>query len=285
MTTTNLGLTTPAPGSTGWSDSINSNFESIDLVVPVGEVRLYLGEVAPTGWLLCQGQSVANDTYPQLLAVLLQAIEKWGRAGSQASTANASSDEVEATNHGLADGQIVYLSTTGAMPTGLEEDTIYYVVSASSNAFQLATEAGGSAISISTNGTGSLSYHTAFTLPDLRGRTVIGAGQGLEDDAADPIAGAAGPPAGASMTQRDLGTYGGEEAHQLTPTELASHDHTPNSGLSFLTRSGSGSTAFNRSEGGSYTIADSDFTSTSGSDTPHNTMPPWVAIQFIVRSA
>lgn len=60
-----------------------------------------------------------------------------------------------ATSHGLVAGDTVILETTGALPTGLSADTVYYVISAglTANAFELATTAGGSAI----NTTGSQS--------------------------------------------------------------------------------------------------------------------------------
>lgn len=49
---------------------------------------------------------------------------------------------------------------------------------------------------------------TTFNVPDLRGRTAIGAGTG------------------SGLTARTLAGTGGEETHQLTTGELASHSHT-----------------------------------------------------------
>lgn len=48
-----------------------------------------------------------------------------------------------------------------------------------------------------------------FKVPDLRGRTPIGAGDG-----------------GTPLTSRTVGETGGEENHQLTVDELAAHTHT-----------------------------------------------------------
>lgn len=47
-----------------------------------------------------------------------------------------------------------------------------------------------------------------FTVPDLRGRAVIGAGSG------------------SGLSNRNVGDTTGEETHQLTESELASHAHT-----------------------------------------------------------
>lgn len=51
---------------------------------------------------------------------------------------------------------------------------------------------------------------TTFNLPDLRGRSPLGAGQGV------------------GLTNRMLGEVGGEEAHALTEAENGPHDHTQN---------------------------------------------------------
>jgi hypothetical protein len=63
------------------------------------------------------------------------------------------------TAHGQANGQRVILRTTGALPSGLSVDTVYYVVNAATNTFQLAATAGGAAIATSGTQSGS---HTIF---------------------------------------------------------------------------------------------------------------------------
>lgn len=63
--------------------------------------------------------------------------------------------------HGVANDTEVYLSTTGALPTGLVAGTRYYVVSATANTFQLAPVAGGAALS--TSGTQS-GVHSLYAL-------------------------------------------------------------------------------------------------------------------------
>lgn len=62
------------------------------------------------------------------------------------------------TAHGLSNGKAVHLATTGGLPTGLAAGTIYYVVNASTNTFELAAEPAGA--SIATSGTQS-GTHTA----------------------------------------------------------------------------------------------------------------------------
>lgn len=66
------------------------------------------------------------------------------------------------TAHGLANGTAVTLSTTGGLPAPLVPGTIYFVVGAAANTFQLAATIGGVAINTTTAGTGT---HTASALP------------------------------------------------------------------------------------------------------------------------
>jgi hypothetical protein len=75
-------------------------------------------------------------------------------------------------NHGLIAGDIVYLETTGALPTGLTADTSYYVISTglTANNFELSTTSGGAAI----NTTGSQSgVHTLFRAKPAAGNALI----------------------------------------------------------------------------------------------------------------
>jgi len=60
-----------------------------------------------------------------------------------------------ATNHGLANDQqvrVLKLPGTGVIPTGLSENTTYFVVGTANDTFQLATTQGGAAIDITGEG-------------------------------------------------------------------------------------------------------------------------------------
>ncbi|MGH6843115.1 MAG: phage tail baseplate protein, partial [Methylocella sp.] len=64
------------------------------------------------------------------------------------------------TAHGLSNGQAVRFTTTGALPTGLAASTVYFVVSAATNTFQVAASPGGAAINTSGSQSG---VHTCTT--------------------------------------------------------------------------------------------------------------------------
>ena len=66
-----------------------------------------------------------------------------------------------------------------------------------------------------------------FTLPDLRGRLPMGAGNGVGLNASGT-----GAPSGTAQTARTRGQWLGEETHLLTTAELASHTHANTVGSS-----------------------------------------------------
>ncbi|MGH6836528.1 MAG: phage tail protein, partial [Methylocella sp.] len=70
----------------------------------------------------------------------------------------ASPGVVTWTAHGLANGQAVAFSTTGALPTGLTAGSVYYVVAAATNTFEVAAIVGGTPINTSGSQSG---VHTA----------------------------------------------------------------------------------------------------------------------------
>lgn len=94
-----------------------------------------------------------------------------------------------------------------------------------------------------------------FSVPDLRGRTVIGAGDG------------------SGLTSRSAGDTGGEETHQLTESELASHSH----GI------GGAGTGLAVAPGELPVLTPSIFpgsTDSAGGDSPHNNMQPFYALNY-----
>lgn len=101
---------------------------------------------------------------------------------------------------------------------------------------------------------------TTFNVPDLRGRTIIGVGQG------------------AGLTNRTLGAAVGEENHQITEAEMPSHTHTVSDTETSSNNAGSepGTTQGNTTAG--YT------TDPTGGDQPHNNMQPSLALNYIIKT-
>lgn len=90
---------------------------------------------------------------------------------------------------------------------------------------------------------------THFVTPDLRGRTVVGAGTGT------------------GLTPRATGDSFGEEAHQLTTSELASHTHTESATAPTAIAIGLGILA-------PAAVGVPGVTGATGSSVPHNNMQP-----------
>lgn len=111
---------------------------------------------------------------------------------------------------------------------------------------------------------------TTFRIPDLRGRMPLGYGQG------------------SGLTPRDMGDAGGEENHTLSAAEMPIHTH----GMQISSATGTSDTPTNsnyiakNSEGvKQYSSTASGYgpaLSTAGSGTKHNTMPPFMTINYII---
>lgn len=97
----------------------------------------------------------------------------------------------------------------------------------------------------------------SFKLPDLRGRTAIGAGQGVD------------------LSDRVLGAMAGAETHLLTVDEMPSHSHSLNLANEIL-NGGPYSTVRPQSGGGISS-------GSAGGDQPHNNMQPFVVLNYIIK--
>lgn len=97
-----------------------------------------------------------------------------------------------------------------------------------------------------------------FITPDLRGRSIVGIGQG------------------SGLTNRAMNASGGEETHQLSVAELAQHTHTyqTNSGAP---GAGTQSVQLASPSTGVYTAS-----TATGSNTAHNTMHPFRALGYAI---
>lgn len=115
---------------------------------------------------------------------------------------------------------------------------------------------------------GSPASAANFKLPDLRGRSLIGAGQG------------------SGLTNRVLGTTGGEETHVLTTAEMPAHTHNSVKTMSGNTLNTTPSSGYDVMSlaGGTGLTNSGLFTGSTGGDGAHNNMQPWAAVNWIVKT-
>lgn len=82
-----------------------------------------------------------------------------GTNGGTTFTADAATDVITSTAHGLSDGDVLLLTTSNTLPAGLSTSTPYFVRDSTTNTFKLAATAGGTAIDITDAGTGTHKWH------------------------------------------------------------------------------------------------------------------------------
>jgi hypothetical protein len=110
-----------------------------------------------------------------------------GTSGNAPVTISIASPGVVTWNgHGLSDGDMVLLTTTGALPTGLTAGGVYFVVNSDTNTFQLEATVGGGAINTSGGQSG---VHTAFHIGDyeVSGNGWTPGGETLDNVAATTV--------------------------------------------------------------------------------------------------
>jgi microcystin-dependent protein len=204
---------------------------------PSGLISPYAGLTAPPGWLFCNGQSVSRTTYATLFSTLIASV-------GTCTITTASPAVVSLTAHGLVEGDAIYFTTTGTLPTGLSADTTYYVKSTgNANTFQVSLTrtssatafTAGTAVNATVAGSGTHTVVKApygvpsslnFYVPDFRGRTPVG------------IDNIGGTDAGLLSLTNALGGAGGVQTVTLDDTQIPTHVH----GATGLTIGTTGST-------------------------------------------
>jgi len=233
-------------------------------IIQAGMIMMWGTKSAPTGWALCDGAAISRTTFAALFGLIAPTIGTF-------TVTIASPAVFSLTAHGLATGDAVYFTTTGALPTGLSANTIYYVISAglTADAFEVSTTRGGAAVNTSGSQSGT---HTAvncpyglgdgsttFNVPDMRGNVPVGL-------------------KGADADFGNLGKTGGEKTHVLTVAELASHSHVLRTDNNYRATGGPQNYVY---PGAANVLGSTD---AAGSDNAHNNIQPFNTVNYIIKT-
>lgn len=254
-----------------WTGLQTFGANTIALITPPGMVVPFAGPSAPSGWLFCDGSAVSRTTYATLFGILAPSLGTF-------TVTLASPGIFTLVAHGLSTGDAVYLTTTGALPTGLSANTRYWVTKIDADTFKLATSLANALAATNINTSVSQSgVHTArlcpygvgdgsttFNLPSMKGLIPTG-----KDTAQTEFAG--------------LGQTGGEKTHVLTVAELAAHTHTHR----FVRNGGGGGSSTDYpgpASSGGVLNAINGVLSSNGSDSPHNNIQPYLTLNYIIKT-
>lgn len=252
-------------GSSGTPSTSNKFVTEADTrLFATGIITPYGGFTAPSGWLLCDGAAVSRATYATLWALLNPSL-------GTATMTIASPAVVSKTAHGLVLDDKIYFTTTGALPTGVSANTIYYVISAglTADAFQFSATKGGSAI----NSSGSQSgVHTLLRSP-------YGLGDGSTTFNTPSLKGVV--PVGRDSAQTEfnaVGETGGAKTHTLDTTEIPAHTHT-------ISANNGGTGGSTPSPGSTSSSTNATYQSGStGGGGAHNNLQPYIALNYIIKT-
>lgn len=164
--------------------------------VPAGVVVNFASPSAPAGYLLADGSAVSRATYSNLYNAI-----NFTQTGTTTNGLDTVSGLTNATTK-----MFVGMKLEG---TGISAGTTVATIVDDNNITMsaVATASGSPTIKFFPWGSGDGS--TTFNLPDLRRRTMIGAGG-----------------SGSTVIGAVVGQTGGEEAHTMTTGELVTHSHT-----------------------------------------------------------
>lgn len=218
-----------------------------------GMIVLWSLSTIPSRWLVCDGAVFDMDTYPDLADLIKNT---FGQDTGATFTADAPTNVITSNSHGLSNGnRIVVTNSGGGLPGGLSVNTIYFIISSTTNTFKVSLTSGGSEVDITSAGTGTHSWHNQVKVPDMKGRVPVQRDSG--------------------QTEFDvLAETGGAKTHTLTTTEIPSHTHDITAATP-----GSGAAGSQATLGNSGTIN----TDATGGGGAHNNLQPYIVMNYIIH--
>lgn len=219
-------------------------------LIPVGTVLAYGGSAAPTGFLLCFGQSVLRSSYADLFSIV-------------------------GTSFGSADGTHFNLpDLRGRIPVGLDN-----MGGTAANRIQKSTtitttNASPTATVASVAGLAVGMFVESANVPDGTTITVMSGTTLTLSANATATAGGTAARFGFYGDAQEMGDAGGTDAHALIIAQLAAHTHTTAS--TTTTAGGSGAAIF--------VPSGSTQTGGTGGDQPHINVQPGQVMNYMIKT-
>lgn len=82
-----------------------------------------------------------------------------GSSPKTVSAIDTGTDELTSNSHGMADGTLVKVTASTTIPAGLSASNYYYVISSATNTFKLSATSGGTAVDITSAGSGTITVY------------------------------------------------------------------------------------------------------------------------------
>jgi microcystin-dependent protein len=244
--------------------------------IPAGAIIDFGGNVAPTGWLNCDGSSQLTATYPVLFTAIGYT---WGGSGANFNVPNLNGR----TTVGLGVSTLVETFTAGAVNTVSDTATVgsnfadHWVTGMT----VVITDAVGGSTAPTTSPAGLLDFgDTVYIIRN--GTTSVKFATSLanaQNGTAINITATGSGTFAITYTgpySRTLATLGGEEAHAMSSTELLSHTHT-------YQRGDPGGDADNGGANGTI-FWTTQSTGATGGNAAMNIMTPYAVVRKIIKT-
>jgi len=125
---------------------------------------------------------IKNDVYPvNMYTTNTDVTHSFANISKQRTvdTVNILSNKIECTSHDYSNGDTLWFDSDDTMPGGISKRTTYYVINATANDFQISTSSGGTAVTITSEGAGTITFqatHSFVQATEMFTATIVNEG-------------------------------------------------------------------------------------------------------------
>lgn len=141
----------------------SSGYLSSDTPWSADSGNRYVKTISPItaiGWIRDKNDPYNPYTYLTTSANVALLPYSWTQVNTSATfTVNTSTERATSSGHGLSDGDLIFLTTTGTLPAPLVTRRNYYVKLVDANTFEFAETPGGATVNLTTTGSGTQTWN------------------------------------------------------------------------------------------------------------------------------